>query len=117
LILADQFDPIPEWIVNMAAPHARNVVRFMNLNSRSPQALNQAVVIGALQRWVRLLRRAKIAFHSEMHLHSPALEPAPSALGELARLRNFAHPEQIAVKLSRLIFAAYRHSKLNVIDS
>ncbi len=79
----------------MTSPHARNAGIIGNLNSTRFESADQPVIVEAPQRRMRLLRRTKIRFHAKMNLHWPALEPAPTALGQLRRLRNFPHPEQI----------------------
>ncbi len=116
VLAADQLQPIPEWIVHMAAAHPRDIVRLGHFNSRISQPSKKRRVITAAQRWMRLLRRTKITLDSKMELHTAALKPASTALGKLRRLRYFRHSKQAFVKRARLSFLTQWHSELHVID-
>ena len=46
-----------------------------------------------------------------MNLHRSAPKPASTAFGQLRRLRNFPHPEQVPIKRSREILPTRRHGQ------
>jgi len=100
----------------MASPHAGNHFVLIYLNARRTKPAREFVEIAASQSWVRLLRRTKIVLDTQVNLHSSALKPASSALRQLGRLRNFPHPQQIAIKPPRGLFLASRHSQLHMIN-
>jgi len=64
-----------------------------------------------------LLCRTKILFHSQMNLNLSALEPASAALGELLRLRQLSHAQQVKIETPGRFLPTWRHGELNVIDS
>ncbi len=116
LLTAKQLNPIPERIVYMAAPHARNIVRLDHFNSRLVQPLQEMRIVAAAQSRVRFLCGTKLEFNSQMNLHRAALKPASAALGEFRRFRCLSHAEHIAIERTRPTFFACRHGKLNMID-
>jgi hypothetical protein len=116
-LLANQLNPVPEWIMHVAAPHPRNIARLNRVDSSLSQSLHQGRIVTAPQRRMRLLRRSKIIFHSEMDLHITALKPASAAFRKLRWLGQFLHPEQPAIKGSRLSLLAGRHRELHMINS
>ncbi|PYV63257.1 MAG: hypothetical protein DMG95_07415, partial [Acidobacteria bacterium] len=63
---SDEFDPIAKRIVNVAAAHARNVVRLRDLNINLAQSRNQPFVVSAVQRRMGLFGGAKIVLHAHM---------------------------------------------------
>ena len=112
----NQFDPVPKRIENVAATSAGNVAIFPEIYSGCLQGCRKPLVVCTTQRRMRFLRGTEVRFNPKMNLHGPAGEPASPALRQLRGLRNFLHPEQIAIKRARVIFPARGHGKLHVID-
>jgi hypothetical protein len=112
----DQFDPVSEWITNVATPNAGDGLVVCDLDSSRSQVRSQGVIALATQSRVRLLRRAKIYFDSQMHLHVSAHKPASTALSQFRRLGDFAHAQHITIKAARRFFGARGHCELYVID-
>jgi hypothetical protein len=65
---------------------------------------------------MRLLRRAKLRFHAQMHPHARAFKPAPTTFDKLRRLGDLRHPQQGGIKLACGVLFAYRHGELDVIN-
>jgi hypothetical protein len=59
----------------------------------------------------------KVALDPQMNLRVPAREPTSSAAGQLPRLREFLHPQQIAIESARSFLFARRHGELNMVDA
>jgi hypothetical protein len=114
--LADQLDPIPERIANMAAPDIGDTLVFLDFDARSAQVRNQRIVVRTPQARVRPLRRAKIGFNSQMQVHASAPKPASTSFDQLLWLREFGPAEQRAIESPSPIFLARRHRKLHLID-
>lgn len=116
LSIKPQFDAIAKRIVDMSAGKARDVVRFRNRHSCGAQAIEQAGEIQTAQGGVRFFGGMKIRLDAEMNLHATALKPAAAAFGKFGRFGDFAHAEHATIKRSRLLLAARRNRKLDVID-
>ena len=101
----------------MAAPDIGDTLVFLDFDARSAQVRKQRIVVRTPQARVRLLRRAKIGFNSQMQSHASAPKPASASFDQLLWLREFDHAEQRAVESPSPIFLARRHRKLHVIDS
>lgn len=80
LIRANQFNSISEWIMNVTASNAGNVVGLLGGDSCSSNRCEQSVVVPAAQRRMRLFRGTKVLLHSKVYLYGTALEPAAAAL-------------------------------------
>src|SRR3954453_8733669 len=91
---SNEFDPVAKRIVNVAAAHARNVVRFRDLNINIAQSRKQSFVVSAFQRRMGLLCGAKIVLYAHMNLNDSALEPTAAAFCEFGRLRDFLHSKK-----------------------
>src|SRR5262245_33943644 len=65
---------------------------------------------------MRLPGRTKVGVDSEMDLHGPALEPCPTAFGELRRFRDLGDPEEPGVEFPRFRLPACRHCELHLLD-
>src|SRR3974390_1283530 len=100
----------------MTALDSGDTVVWIYLYSSLAKPCQQSVIIKTPKRRMRLSRRTKIRFHSQMNLYRPALEPASAALGQLRRLHNFPHPQQRPIKRSSSFLAARRHGELYMID-
>ena len=109
LLPLDQFKPISERVVNVAASHSRNIVWLDHFDFRIMQPLQKIFVVGAAQRRMSFSRWTEISFDPQMNLHAATLEPTPSALGEFRGLRYFDHPKQVPVKRARSALLACRH--------
>ena len=112
----NQLQPVPKAIKHMAPPHAGNIPILSHLNSRCAQSRHQTVVIPTPQCRMRLLRRMKLFFDSQMNLHRAARKPAPATLRKLRRLLNLRHPEQFPIKRTGLRLSSRRHCKLHMIN-
>ncbi len=88
-----EFQPIPKWIMNVAALYPRNILRFVHFDSRASQSLQQGLIVEAAQGRVRLFRGTKVTLDSEMKLHVPAFKPAPSAPRRLRWFGHFRHSQ------------------------
>ena len=71
----------------MAAPDSRNVINFVDNDTRAPQVRKKHCIVRATKRRMGLLRRAKIIFHAQMNLDVPTFEPASTTFGKFMRLR------------------------------
>src|SRR5437667_4692814 len=60
LIRANQFNAISEWIMNMTASNAGDVVGLLSRHSRSGNRSEQNVVVPAAQRRMRFLRGTNV---------------------------------------------------------
>ena len=100
----------------MTALDSGNAVVGSRHDTRVAKPGDQAAIIEASQCRMRFSRRSKIRFHSKMNLHRPALKPTPTAFRQLRRLGNFLHPQQVRVKHSSTLLAAWGHSELNMIN-
>ena len=86
------------------------------LTDASDKTANKSGIVATTYGGVRLVRRMKIFFHSEMNLNLATLKPTSAAFRKFRRLGNLGHAEQITVELARRIFPARRHGKLDMID-
>ena len=100
----------------MAACHSRNIARLGHFHSRVSQSSQESRIITAAESRVRLFRRTKLILHSKMELHAAALELAPTAFGNLPRLGQFRHSQKVGIEGAGLLFFAWRHRELNVVD-
>lgn len=100
----------------MAAPHPRDVSRFVRLHPLSSESRQQTFIVAAAQRRMRLFRRPKIVLYAKMDLDSPAGEPATATHRQFGWFRDFRHAEQFAKKVARARLATFRHRELDVID-
>jgi hypothetical protein len=64
----------------VAAAHPGNIIRFYGVHAHGSQLCNQAIVISAPERGMRLLCWTKVLFYSKMNLDQAAFKPASSAL-------------------------------------
>lgn len=111
-----QFDAISKTVMNMAAPHAGDVARFVDSNSGRTKLGHQGVVFCAAQSGVRFLGRAKILFNSQVNLHAAAFKPAAAASSKFRRLGDLSHSQDFNVKTTCSLFLPRRHGKLHVFD-
>lgn len=110
-----QFDAVAEWVVNMGAAHAGNVVGLVNPNTSRLQFRDSGSIVRTAQCGMSFFRRAKIRLYSQMDLHAAALKPASATLGQLGRLCDLRHSEHTGIKSPRAVLFARRHGELNVI--
>jgi hypothetical protein len=80
LIRANQFNAISEWVMNVTASNAGDVVGLLGGDACCGNRCEQSVVVPAAQRGMRFLCRTKILFNSKVYLHGTALEPATPTL-------------------------------------
>ena len=73
----------PKRIMNVAAADAGNVIDFGDIHARRDRIARAVRVILATEGRVSLLCRTKVAFHSQMKLHRPALEPAAATCAQV----------------------------------
>jgi hypothetical protein len=116
VLTANQFNSISKRVVNVAAPHARNIIGLYDFDSRIAQQLQKRHVIAAAQRGMCLPRGTEVCFGSQMNLYAAAFKPASAAFGEFRRFRYFSHAEKILVKCTSAFFLTCGHGELNVID-
>jgi hypothetical protein len=99
----------------MATAHAQNVVGFNDLGAVMPEMSEQSSVVATTEGRVGLFRGPEIRFNAEMNLHLSAGEPAAAALGELGRLGNLFHAQQVDEEAPGRA-SARRHGELDVVD-
>lgn len=116
LIRANQFNPVSEWIMNVTASNAGDVVSLLDGDLCSGNRGEQSVVVLAAQRGMRFLRGTKVLLHSKVYLHGAALEPAAAALCQFGRLGNFRHAQHSGEECPRFFLLACRHRQLHVIN-
>ena len=58
----------------------------------------------------------EVTLDSKMELNASAFKPAPTAPGKFWRLGHLGHSKQTSIKNASLLFPAWRHSQLNVVD-
>ena len=96
--------------------HAGDFISFVHGNSSSAKFRQEAVVVGAPQCGVRLLRGTKIIFNAEMDLHAATFEPTSAANDEFSRLRNLSHAQNAGVEGAGRFFLSGGHGQLHVIN-
>ena len=82
----------------MATANPGNIFILYHFDSRGTQMRSERSIIAASHRRMRLLRRTKSGFHSQMKLHITTGKPATTALRQIHGLGNFRHAEHAAIK-------------------
>jgi hypothetical protein len=110
-----QLDAVAEWVGDIVAVVADKRLILDDGATGGSQSGDECSQIRHKKGRVRA-RRREILLHAEMHLDVILLEPAAAAGGKMSRFRHLQKPEQIPVKATRLIFAAFRHGELPMVD-
>src|SRR4029078_8166025 len=80
------------------------------------QPHEELLVVATAQRGVGLARGLEPLLDAEVDAHRATLEPAPSPLGKVGRLRHLDEAEELAVKAPRDLLAVGWDGELDVIE-
>jgi hypothetical protein len=111
----DQFETIPERIVNVDSTSSVKRIIFSNRNARVAKVLNQSIELGDQQGRVSLSRWPELLLHPEMHLQGARPEPHAATMHEVRRFRDLRHTQQASIEPSRVVLTPSGHRELHVV--
>jgi len=113
----EELDAIAEGVVNEDPCAAVDRAVFTERVARRSKLLRERAQPRHDQTGMRLTSGTELRIDAQMDLELPALEPTPTPLGKIRRLRHLRNAEDPLIEVACPGLTARGHRKLDMIDS